>query len=468
MRLTSRQNKLIYAAGIVLLLGPVVYLGFPSSVSDKANGATSVGVLSQMRQQYDLGEATLGKVDPSSAAMNLVLLGLRGPASSLLHLRAIEYQEMKQWAKLRTTVDSIILLQPHYVEIWKFQGWNLAFNVSREWDRVDDRFYWVKEGIKFLIEGTERNQSVPILFRNVGDFVSTKMGVADEKKFFREFFEKDPDRKFETAPGVPGPDPAINPEGKDSFLVAYDWFVDANEKDDNDGVDGVEGMTQVFFRQGPARALLSYAQTRAEKGLFEEHVAAFDRAYKEWMDVYGKMKFSGLYNHKYILNSTEDELKQLAEENGIPLNEQRRIWAQNLDMTNFRYWRDFADIERDPLMVNARKSLYLAKKAYNEGRGFDRVGADGSLEVSDAERLLNDAQKQWAELEQKYSHMFFDGDYVDQCLLVVQYWLVVHQQNSREVPKEFPLKKIWDSHDISRPDAERTFLMETRNRQIGR
>ena len=35
----------------------------------------------------------------------------------------------------------------------------------------------------------------------------------------------------------------------------------------------------------------------------------------------------------------EDELKALAEENGVTLQEQRRIWAQNLDMTNFRQWR---------------------------------------------------------------------------------------------------------------------------------
>jgi hypothetical protein len=147
----SRQRKIWYGVGILLLLVPIVYLGFPAQQTAGAGRAGGLGVLSHKRQQYDLGEATLGKVDPSSAAMNLVLLGLRGPAASVLHLKAMEYQERKQWAKLRSTVDSIILLQPHYVQIWKFQGWNLAYNVSREWDKVDDRYYWVKEGIKFLI-----------------------------------------------------------------------------------------------------------------------------------------------------------------------------------------------------------------------------------------------------------------------------------------------------------------------------
>jgi len=141
----SRQRKIWYGVGILLLLGPVVYLGFPArQTAGAVADAGGLGVLSQKRQQYDLGEATLGKVDPSSSAMNLLLLGLRGPAATVLQLKAIDYQERKQWAKLRATVDSIIMLQPHYVQIWKFQGWNLAYNVSREWDKVDDRFYWLR------------------------------------------------------------------------------------------------------------------------------------------------------------------------------------------------------------------------------------------------------------------------------------------------------------------------------------
>ena len=86
---TSRQRKLAYAIGIILLLGPIVYLGFPVQQSATAGAASSgLGKLGRLRQDYDLGEATLGEVDPSSSVMNLVLLGLRGPAASLLHLQA--------------------------------------------------------------------------------------------------------------------------------------------------------------------------------------------------------------------------------------------------------------------------------------------------------------------------------------------------------------------------------------------
>ena len=140
--LSSRQRKLVYAGCILFLLVPIVYLGAPTSDDVVPGSKTQVsgGLLARMRVEHDLGESTLGEIDPSSAAMNLVLLGLRGPAAGVLHLQALEYQEKKDWAKLKATVESIIRLQPHYVEIWKFQGWNLSFNVSREWDRVADRF----------------------------------------------------------------------------------------------------------------------------------------------------------------------------------------------------------------------------------------------------------------------------------------------------------------------------------------
>ncbi|MFN9720372.1 MAG: hypothetical protein ACK58L_16870 [Planctomycetota bacterium] len=117
--LNSRQRKMLYGILIFILLLPIVYLGFPEDQRGVSQRSRFwIAPLARLRKDYDLGEATLGEVDPSSSAMNLVLLGLKGPAASLMHLNAIEYQERKQWAKLRTTVDSIILLQPHYVQIW--------------------------------------------------------------------------------------------------------------------------------------------------------------------------------------------------------------------------------------------------------------------------------------------------------------------------------------------------------------
>src|SRR5262245_5123485 len=175
------QRKLLYAVGAVLLLIPITWLGLPAEPSREGGTTGSPGGrLAQLRKQYELGEDNLGNVDPASSTMNLLLLGFRGVATSMLWMDAQQQQKNKDWAALRSTVDSIILLQPHFLKVWHFQGWNLAYNVSAEWDLVPDRYYWVKEGIKFYQLGKDRNQKNPELYWYVGDTCGKKIGRSDE------------------------------------------------------------------------------------------------------------------------------------------------------------------------------------------------------------------------------------------------------------------------------------------------
>ncbi|MCP4788067.1 MAG: hypothetical protein GY903_15715 [Fuerstiella sp.] len=488
--LTSRQRKLVYAGCIVFLLIPIVYLGAPTSedVLPGTKTAVSGGLLAQMRVEHDLGESTLGEIDPSSAAMNLVLLGLRGPAAGILHLQALEYQEKKNWGKLKTTVDSIIKLQPHYVEIWKFQGWNLAFNVSREWDKVADRFYWVKEGIKFLQLGTTRNQTTTILFHNVGDFMGRKFGNSDEKKFFRRFFVDDPDdERFPDGSS----DPVLNPQGKDNYLVAKDWFDISNDKDAN-GYP-VKGMTHVFFRQAPSRALFDhvaamqddYAAAMKEKseapdrrGLSEDDRQAreaddrrsweqqnrsgWDDAYAEWTDVYGNDIFLGLNDVRYKLNCSADELTALAKENGVTLPVQRKVWEQNVKMVNYRFWQNLADCERDPLTVSAHRAIADGKVAYSRGEISDAEDRQGVLQPSPAELRFADGLNKMAQLLAKYPTLAYHDAYIDEILLAVHYWKTVQQYNNKPTPANYPLQQFEMIHANRQPDIERDFMLENR------
>ena len=93
---TAQTHKLIYLSGIVFLLIPIIWLGLPSD-----GNAGSGGKLAQLRSKYELGESDLGDVDPSSAAMNLVLLGMRGVAVNLLWIDLDKQKDMKRWLKCR-------------------------------------------------------------------------------------------------------------------------------------------------------------------------------------------------------------------------------------------------------------------------------------------------------------------------------------------------------------------------------
>ena len=129
-KLTSQQRKLMYLVLIVVLLVPIYLIGAPST-----GEADSGGELARLKREYDLGEEQFGNVDPSSATINLVLLGLRGVAANILWVQHDEQKNQKDWAGMRATTESIIMLQPHYMHVWRYHGWDLAYNVSAEWDR---------------------------------------------------------------------------------------------------------------------------------------------------------------------------------------------------------------------------------------------------------------------------------------------------------------------------------------------
>jgi hypothetical protein len=360
------------------------------------------------------------------------------------------------------------------VEIWKFQGWNLAYNVSREWDRVDDRFYWVKEGMKFLQFGTARNQTATILFHNVGDFIGRKFGGSDEKKFFREFFVSDPDvEQFDGSA-----DPELNPDGKDNYLVANDWFNIANEKD---RIYGVTGMTHVFFRQGPARSLFDYAKAHqtdgpddlngdgnideAEKTAFAEASReAWNAAYREWTEVYGQDIFLGLDDVRYKLNSTREDLQALADENEVTLAVQQRIWEQNVKMTNYRFWRNYADCERDDITVAAHSALSDGKRAYAGSRVSDIRGDDGQMQPSEAQMAFDSTLVKFEQMFEKYPEMKFHDDYIREVMTAALYLRKVHQSNGRTMPEEYPLKDVFLRNALLEPELEREIRRENATR----
>lgn len=453
--LTSRQRKIIYALAILVLLVPIIYLGAPLSTDIQPGSRNRVtgGRLAQMRHEQELGESTLGDIDISSAAANLVLLGLRGMAATVLHQNAITYQGRKDWAKLKTTVESILRLQPHYVEVWKFQGWNLAFNVSREWDRVDDRFYWVKEGLKFLQKGTRRNQTATILLHNVGEFVGRKIGYSDEKKFFRKFFVKDPDEeKFDG-----GADPEVNKDGKDNYLVARDWLLEANSRDE---VYPVKGMTRELFRKSPSQALFDYANAITNEGKFEEAEQVWFNANREWREVYGNEIFEGMNGIAYKLNSSTEEIEEMALQNGVTTARQRQVWDQRLKMVNYTFWLKLSECEQDPVTVAARRAIYDGKQAHADGDISEWIDDDGVRRISRAQELLEEGMAKTAEMFERHPDVIRHDEKILDALLAVYYWEDIHKLNGTNPPNDHPLAEFAEAHPQWQGEVQLMFQRE--------
>ena len=139
------------------------------------------GKLAQLRDEYGLSQADLGEIDPTSEALKLATLGMRGPAANIMWQKANEYKKTEDWMAFSAALEQIIRLQPNFINVWRFQAWNLSYNISVEFDDYHDRYYWVMKGINFIIGGTRYNKNEPRLLYDVGWFIAQKIGRADEQ-----------------------------------------------------------------------------------------------------------------------------------------------------------------------------------------------------------------------------------------------------------------------------------------------
>jgi hypothetical protein len=181
MNKNSLFRKTAYIVLIVVLLLPLFAMGRPGN-----------GLIGQLRTKHKMGQANLGKLDPTSESMRLATLGMKGIAATILWLRADYYKEEKYFDRFSATLNQISLLQPHFINVWEFQAHNLGYNVAPEYEDYRQRYEWIKKGIDYLIRGTKFNERKPMLQYVLGQqYFGSKMGKADEKIQYRSLFKND-------------------------------------------------------------------------------------------------------------------------------------------------------------------------------------------------------------------------------------------------------------------------------------
>ncbi len=428
-RLTSRQRQLVYLAGILVLMVPIIVLGMPTSGS-----GGPLGYISQKRLEYELGEPSLGNVDPASATMNLVLLGMRGIAANLLWMEADQLKETKNWSQLEATVESIILLQPHFQTVWKFQAWNLGYNVSAECDAVPDRYFYVKKGMKFLQRGIERNQKVPELEHDLGDYFGKKIGRSDERVLFRQYFVRDPD----TEQWEGGPDLEVNPNGQDNYLVAKQTYTVANDKVNQPGVEQHK-MALPLFMTYPYRSQMDYANALQEEGSFGEITReAWATAYREWTEEYGRTEFA-TPGGMIVFEATEGELARMAEEDGTPVDQKIYWQGRYQDMVNYRYWKLRANAERSADMAGARHDFALGRKQFREEQDLAAASETLRSGLEKMQRVVDEYR-----LPDGTSQLLNDEtEIVEDVIKAILIWQHVLGLQGEPAPAEFPMDEIW-------------------------
>lgn len=184
----ARVRKLIYAGLIILLFTGLVIF-------------RQLGVVENAAERYGISETNIGKTDLGGSAARFLLASFRGPLICSLWWEAIELQRRHEWHEMEIIIKSLTKLQPHFRRPWEYQGWNLAYNVSVEFDRAQDKYFYIAEGIRFATEGEKINRALvydpdnpsgakrvvgdPDLRNSIGFFYQDKFSVSDEINTFR-------------------------------------------------------------------------------------------------------------------------------------------------------------------------------------------------------------------------------------------------------------------------------------------
>jgi hypothetical protein len=431
--LTNMQRKVIFALAIlVLFVGMYPYKEF----------------LHREAERRDLGEATIGEVDTGSFMLKLALLGgARGIAANVLWMRAQDLQKVQDWDKMKATVNLITKLQPHFLQIWTFQGWNLAYNVSVEWDAPEDKYEWIKQGIKFLRDGVSKNSRSPDLIWDTAWTYYHKLGFADESIILRRLFFDDSDESFKR-------DPIDNNIYRDNFQLAAGWFTqsirlaDSGEKRIVEGieeeVEHVDAPVQRKGRPGDLafRSMPAHAQTRYASSLEKESMVGipaqfgqvakneWNKALNEWV-TFGRFIF---HNPNEIKDDSGKVITQdIQIDDSTSVNRMKVLhpnvayWTNRwADQMNYPYWKDRCAAEMEDEGVAARQLFYEGTKAYK------------AADLPKAVKNFEEGLRIWESLLKKHPNYNNDDLNKKDTGMIVKRYARACQQLGVPVPKDTP------------------------------
>lgn len=125
----------------------------------------------QIVQESRFGDA------PKYALLAASLGTFRGIAADFLWYRAEKLKSEGKLFEANTTAGWITTLQPRFGQVWVFQSWNMAYNISVLTHTPEERWDWVNKGIKILRdEGIVYNPNNVTIYRQLGWTFFHKIG----------------------------------------------------------------------------------------------------------------------------------------------------------------------------------------------------------------------------------------------------------------------------------------------------
>jgi hypothetical protein len=133
----------------------------------------------------------LENAPPMLAFTTVALGGFRGLISNFLWIRANDLQQDDKLFEAAQLATWITDLEPHFAQVWAFQAWNMAWNISVKFKQnapgdFSDRWRWVQRGIELLRDdGLRYNPTDTLIYQQLGWIYQSKMGqYLDDANFY--------------------------------------------------------------------------------------------------------------------------------------------------------------------------------------------------------------------------------------------------------------------------------------------
>jgi hypothetical protein len=159
--MASRLNTTQYFMTAVWAMGSLLALWLSASLNTP---------LMQRRDIRSPGSSTaLRNASPLVLFSTVALGGFRGIMTDLLWLRMLRLQDDGRYFEVLQLSDWITALEPDCVEIWSFQSWNMAYNITEMMTSNEDRWRWVENGLELLRrQGLRDNPNEPQIYWQIG------------------------------------------------------------------------------------------------------------------------------------------------------------------------------------------------------------------------------------------------------------------------------------------------------------
>lgn len=136
--------------------------------------------------------ARVGAVEslPPALTLTVIALGpLRGLIANAIWWRIVEQQDQGNYFEINQLAHWITVMQPRNAQVWVYQGWNLAFNMSAEFPDAKSKWKWVLQGIRLMSnEGLKINPDSQAIKNEIAKtfFDRIGLGVDEHSAYFQK------------------------------------------------------------------------------------------------------------------------------------------------------------------------------------------------------------------------------------------------------------------------------------------